>query len=380
MVTISVHNGTTVCRAHNLRLPGVTKSQSHIDPNGVYEAWHDESEIAAYKRLFQDAVDYFNAKQTRGDRIIRSYHTKIAQSGQQKTSYELIVGVYGSDCNPKTGYRILRAYYDDWKRRNPRLEIIGAYYHADESGDPHIHLDYVPVGCGYTTGMETRASLRRALEQQGFTKNDRETAQIAWERSERDFLESLCVAHGLTVDHPGGHKKHLSVSEYKAERDDERYRTITASAVELHEKKALGSGRVTVDADGLKILKGQARAYMIQQSEPSLRTRSALAAQRQSTLLKKESELSEREKALEVKMNAFQQDQRQWEREQDSKQVTYSALSGLLDDIADTLRDVINRYPMPQPLQKVLSSVIRKIEKILSGSQTVRISRESERE
>lgn len=46
--------------------------------------------------------------------------------------------------------KILKDYVQDWKRRNPNLEMIGAYYHNDEQGkQPHVHIDYVPVAHGY---------------------------------------------------------------------------------------------------------------------------------------------------------------------------------------------------------------------------------------
>ena len=56
----------------------------------------------------------------------------------------------------ETGYSVLRAFYDGWKERNPRLELIGAYYHADEDGVPHVHIDYIPVATGYVNGMSTQ--------------------------------------------------------------------------------------------------------------------------------------------------------------------------------------------------------------------------------
>lgn len=65
---------------------------------------------------------------------------------------------------------IMHKFVDNWSARNPNLKLIGAYYHADEDGEPHIHLDYVPVAHGYVKGMETQTGLVKALGEQSFDK------------------------------------------------------------------------------------------------------------------------------------------------------------------------------------------------------------------
>ena len=54
-ITVSVHNGTKVSRAHNMRNRKVTDKEPHIDKNGWYAIWHDEPLRDAYKRLFGKA-------------------------------------------------------------------------------------------------------------------------------------------------------------------------------------------------------------------------------------------------------------------------------------------------------------------------------------
>ena len=72
-ITISVHNGTKVSRAHNMRNRKVTDKEPHIDKNGWYAIWHDEPLRDAYKRLFGKAQEEYNLKQTRNDRRIVDY-------------------------------------------------------------------------------------------------------------------------------------------------------------------------------------------------------------------------------------------------------------------------------------------------------------------
>ena len=105
-------------------------------------------------------------------------------------------------------------FVDEWSTMNPNLELIGAYYHADEQGEPHVHLDYIPVAEGYTRGLKTQNGLVKALEQQGFEKDGKRTAQIQWEARENKRLEQICNKHGLTVDHPRNGLEHVEKELY----------------------------------------------------------------------------------------------------------------------------------------------------------------------
>ena len=227
MATISTHNGSAVARQHNLRNRKVTDKEEHINPNGIHETWLDEREQDAYERLFGDAVREYNEKQKRSDRKIYNYHKSIKEDKKKHTAYEMIVGVYKKNENisERTCHDILKEYVRGWSERNPNLELIGAYYHADEEGEPHIHIDYIPVAHGYTRGMETQTGLVKALEEQGFCKNGKATAQIQWEARENATLEALCVKRGINVEHPernGEKKEHMRTEQYKAQKELEK--------------------------------------------------------------------------------------------------------------------------------------------------------------
>ena len=227
-VTISTHNGSQVARQHNLRNPKVIAKEDHIDPNGHFEVWLDEDPKVAYERLFGEAVQAYNAKQKREDRQITDYYKQICEDSKKKPVYELIIGIYGKKadgtpiCSKNDGRRILRAFAEDWERRNPHLKLCGLYYHCDESvgvnGSQvgHVHIDYIPVGDGFSRGMATQSSLTRALEQQGFVSQGiNNTAQIQWEARENQFLASLCAHAGFEVVRGKGGKEHLDTATYK---------------------------------------------------------------------------------------------------------------------------------------------------------------------
>ena len=217
-VTISTHNGSAVAREHNIRNPKVVSKEPHIRPNGKFEIWHDEKPRDAYNRLFGQALEEYNNKQKRSDRKIKDYYRHICNDKMKHPVYEMIVAVGNRDntVDEEKGYYILRAFYNGWKKRNPNLELIGAYYHADEDGVPHVHIDYVPVATGYVNGMNTQTALVKALGQQSFTKEGKETAQIKWERRENAELEKWCNSFSVEVEHPRIEGiKHLDTERYK---------------------------------------------------------------------------------------------------------------------------------------------------------------------
>lgn len=222
-VTISTHNGSAVSREHNVRNPKVVSKEPHIDMNGSHETWIDEPVRRAYERLFGAAVEDYNSKQARPERRIKSYYNDVCKDSKKHPVYEMIIGIYGKNedgspiCSAEQGKEIMRQFVENWKERNPNLELIGAYFHADEPGaEPHVHLDYIPVAHGYKKGLETQTGLVKALGEQGFEKMGKATAQIQWEKRENDVLTSLCEAVGLTVDHPQIEgKKHLETQILK---------------------------------------------------------------------------------------------------------------------------------------------------------------------
>ena len=220
---ISFQNGHIANREHNNRNPKVIKNQKHIDPNGYHVSWVDEKPRDAYIRLFEESIKEYNEKQTRKDRKINNYYNKIKKSARKNTVYEVIVQVGNYD-NPvpiDLSEKILHRFVDDWNQLNPNLELIGAYFHADEySPSPHLHLDYIPVAHNYKTGPETQTGLAKAFSEMGYEisfKNGKKiTGQIKWEQAMRDYLEKICHIHNLAIIHPqaGSGIRHVSTSKY----------------------------------------------------------------------------------------------------------------------------------------------------------------------
>ena len=152
--TISTHNGSKVSRQHNLRNQKVVAKQKHISRDGVHETWLDKDPRQAYRELFGKAQDAYNQRQLaagRPGRCIKSYFDEVAKDAKKHPVYEMIAAV-GSKFNPPppdVAKEILREFVDKWPERNDSLKLVGAYYHYDEEGVGHVHIDYVPVANGY---------------------------------------------------------------------------------------------------------------------------------------------------------------------------------------------------------------------------------------
>ncbi len=280
-VTISTHNGSQVARQHNLRNPKVIVKEDHIDPNGHFEVWLDEDPKSAYERLFGEAVKAYNAKQTRPERQITDYYKQICEDSKKKPVYELIIGIYGKRaggtpiCSKNDGKRILRTFVEDWERRNPNLKLCGLYYHCDESvgvnGSQvgHVHIDYIPVGDGFSRGMATQSSLSRALEQQGFqSQGVNNTAQMQWEARENQFLATLCGYAGYEVVRDKSGRKHLDTATYKKAKELEIMKDEEAALTQRIADKEKKYAELEDQYETLKAQKSLSQAVLEAYAEP----------------------------------------------------------------------------------------------------------------
>ena len=223
--TISTHNGSVANREHNIRTEYVARKEPHIDLSlsKYNEIILDIKPQDAYENIFGSAVAEYNEKQkTKGhsERCIDNYYQKIKKDKKKHPVYEMIVQIgdrTDTGINAPAEKECIKEFIDDWKQRNPNLELIGAYIHADETqGTLHAHLDYIPVAYNCTRGLKTQNALVKALEQQGFVgSSTKATAQMAWQKRENASLEQICIAHGIEIKHPNENKKHLPTEEYK---------------------------------------------------------------------------------------------------------------------------------------------------------------------
>ena len=101
----------------------------------------------------------------------------------------------------------------------PNLAVVGAYFHADEKGAPHLHIDYVPVAHGYKKGLGVQNGLVKAFGEMGFILKGKDTAQILWQRDLKSRVTKLAQERGFKVVEPTvKRKKHIETAFYKLEK------------------------------------------------------------------------------------------------------------------------------------------------------------------
>lgn len=196
---------------------------------------------AVYHELFDEALERYNAKQTRADRRIENYYEKIRSGKQEKPFHEIILQVGNKDDmsadsdEGRLAAAVLDEYMKAFQERNPNLRVFSAHLHMDEA-TPHLHIDFVPFTTGSKRGLDTRVSLKQALAAQGFkggTRGDTEWSQ--WVRLEKEQLSAVMERHGIEWEDKGTHDKHLSVLDYKKE---QRAKEIAALETVKAEKES----------------------------------------------------------------------------------------------------------------------------------------------
>lgn len=257
--TNSFHHGTERVPGHNRR---TLQGEAHIDPNGKHEIWKDEKLADAYDRIFGEALQEYNAKQKRADRKIKSYLQNVRQNSKLNDCYEFIAQVGNEKSHPEepTCHAILKAYFEGFSARNPGLEVIGGYYHADEVGGcPHIHVDYIPTAPNKKTGLKLKNNLTEALKKLGYETEYVEdtdrginkktgkpytkmvSAEMKFQEAEREALTEICRQFGIEIENPKRSKDEYCTSKQLRQARDVRMQNEARSKeLELQQQQLQG--------------------------------------------------------------------------------------------------------------------------------------------
>ena len=217
-ISAMVGHGSVNHNSRKFHAKNTDPERSHLNVT-----YCQENIKAVYHELFDEALERYNAKQTRADRRIENYYEKIRSGKQEKPFHEIILQVGNKDDmsadsdEGRLAAAVLDEYIRAFQERNPNLRVFSAHLHMDEA-TPHLHIDFVPFTTGSKRGLDTRVSLKQALAAQGFkggTRGDTEWSQ--WVRSEKEQLSAVMERHGIEWEDKGTHDKHLSVLDYKKE-------------------------------------------------------------------------------------------------------------------------------------------------------------------
>lgn len=306
--TISYHTGGDKAhQRHNRRDERTVSKEAHIRQNGDFEVWIDENLQDAYKRLFQPAVEDYNKKQRRSDRRKENYYQEIKKAGKKHLVYETILTV-GNTQNLPDSERVKAVFKDyvaEFRRQNPNMEIIGAYYHGDEQGAPHLHLDWIPVQYHCSRGMRVQTSLKGALGEMGIYYKDGVLAVTQWENQEREQFRSLCEAYGLEITQEKQavrehQDKEFYVQEQRIKAAKERIDLMYKTPEKYIKKYWFGRSKIKMTQEEMALYCAE-RENIKKQNQELLRQNQALKA-RVAPLVEENQNLSNRIDGLEERV------------------------------------------------------------------------------
>ena len=209
--------------------------------------YRNEDIRTVYHELFDDALARYNEKQTRKDRVIDDYYEKIRTGKQEKLFEELIIQIGNKDdmnASSESGQlarQMLDEYMQSFQQRNPTLRVFSAHLHMDEA-TPHLHIDFIPFTTGSKRGLETRVSLKKALEALGFTGGTKSHTELnQWIESEKQALASIMARHDIEWEQKGTHEEHLSVLDYKKQERSKEVSALENQIDTLQEQTAVAA-------------------------------------------------------------------------------------------------------------------------------------------
>ncbi len=260
--TSNVHmNQGNVAELHNWRdidlvlAENKKNDKSFID---IYNKYGDSFHETVYRcnlrdkyiELFGQAMEEYNAKQSRSDRkmTIDKYMKSVDNDtrGKRQTkkvngkrvvdeskpvgkrlSYEIITSISNTECAKDTEGKylydetdhqirheylprnfqreVVRRYCETFAERNPNLAVVNINIHGDEMylnkrgeweyGVIHSHIEFIPFAEGFKQSLSRQNSMNKALAAMGINyKNDGNNRKYPYEvlcEKERKYLEEL---------------------------------------------------------------------------------------------------------------------------------------------------------------------------------------------
>ncbi|WP_419563341.1 plasmid recombination protein [Ruminococcus sp.] len=218
LASISIELGKGALK-HNSRI--FNTSNTNPERSHLNKEYINDDIKNVYHKLFDEAVERYNSKQTRNDRKVKNYYEKICNGKQEKPFHEIVVQIgnkndFGIDKQTaELAEKALDNYVCAFQKRNPYLRVFSAHMHLDEA-TPHLHIDFVPFTTGSKRGLDTRVSLKQALANQGFVGNGREETEWAlWVNSEKESLAESMLKFNIEWENQHTNREHLSVLDYK---------------------------------------------------------------------------------------------------------------------------------------------------------------------
>lgn len=158
----------------------------------------------AYKEVFGEAVEEYNAKQKRKDRQIKDYYKHVYHSKTLDLQREMILGLGNKEDWEKLGYekkkeagQLLREVIEDFIRdKKDHIHVYNAVVHLDEAGAPHAHINFIPLAHNYKNGLKTQPSWTKSLAQMGYPGKGRKPF-MAFRETEVERIGRIAKKYGI---------------------------------------------------------------------------------------------------------------------------------------------------------------------------------------
>lgn len=264
--TVSVSKGRVALK-HDSREHQPGNADKSMAKENVYiktcDNLHDE-----FNQLFQESVDKYNAKQKRADRKVKDYFKEIDDSDRkEQTCYEYTFQIGNKFTNPTTvdqngmpywkpifekgedgqmhrvGYEkaegkrfwgndalkskeILKEYAEEFEKENPQFHVVSSVIHMDEQ-TPHLHIAFIPVATGYKQKLDTRCSLTKALEQMGYTNDEKSMLAVTkWKHKQERILENKMKVRNIERTYGDGRKTRYDIQTFKGITEQAEYEAM----------------------------------------------------------------------------------------------------------------------------------------------------------
>jgi plasmid recombination enzyme len=208
---IFIHNLRKYQKSNNPDLD-LSKSQYNVILKGTKNLIEDVKKL--YKVEFDEAVYKYNEKQSREDRKILNYLSKIEEDKQKNIATEIILQIGDKEDWQNVDFKDKQKMEEVFKNSLEVLEekgfkVANATLHLDETS-PHLHVVGVPIGTDFKKGLEKQVSSKSVFSIGKL--------EILREKIEKTIIEDFNKVYNVNIEkkqEKGLIEEHLNITDYK---------------------------------------------------------------------------------------------------------------------------------------------------------------------
>ena len=208
---IFIHNLRKYEKSNNPDLD-LNLSKYNVILKGTKNLLEDVKKL--YKTEFDEVVYKYNEKQTREDRKILNYLTKVEEDKQKNIATEIILQIGDKEDWQNIDLQDKKKMEEVFKNSLEVLEekgfkVANATLHLDETS-PHLHVIGVPIGNDFKKGLEKQVSSKSVFSIGKL--------EILRDKIEKTLIEDFNKVYNVNVEkkqEKGLIEEHLNITDYK---------------------------------------------------------------------------------------------------------------------------------------------------------------------